>query len=166
VIQTDLLLVENANDAAADFSKLVWVFFNLCQSTEVFELVASFFHRELPPHRNRVGGEYFACHRRTLSTVVFLDGLLPSETILRHMTQEKTERSNCRFTITETKNGKPQIVVERYHQTISVLNNTVLGFDLLGGTTLEQAKKIVSVLNENVLDVFVTMKQNRAIPGS
>jgi hypothetical protein len=34
----------------------------------------------------------------------------------------------------------------------------VLGFDLLGGTTLEQAKKIVSLLNENILDVFVTVK--------
>jgi hypothetical protein len=79
------------------------------------------------------------------------------------MTQEKTERSNCRFSITETKNGKPLIVVERYHQTISVLSNAVLGFDLLGGTTLEQAKKIVSILNENVLDVFVTVKQNGAV---
>jgi hypothetical protein len=62
------------------------------------------------------------------------------------MTLEKTEPSNCRFAITETKNGKPLITVERYHQTISVLNDTVLAFDLLGGTTLEQAKKIVSLL--------------------
>jgi hypothetical protein len=35
--------------------------------------------------------------------------------------------------------------VERYHQTISALNNTVLGFDLLGGTTPEQAKKAVAL---------------------
>ena len=92
----------------------------------------------------------------------------PSEqqwSILRRMTQEKTERSNCRFAITETKNGKPQIIVERYHQTVSVLSNTVLGFDLLGGTTLEQAKKIVSLLNENILAVFVTQKQTGAVSG-
>lgn len=71
------------------------------------------------------------------------------------MTQEKTERANCHFVIKQTPEGKPQIIVERYHQTISVLNNTVLGFDLLGGTTLEQAKKAVAFLNENVLNLFV-----------
>ena len=82
------------------------------------------------------------------------------------MTEEKTERANCRFVIKQTSDGKPQIIVERYHQSISVLNNTVLGFDLLGGTTLEQAKKIVSVLNENVLNMFVTFKQSGAVSGS
>lgn len=54
------------------------------------------------------------------------------------MTQEKTERANCHFVIKQTLDGKPQIIVERYHQTISALNNGVLGFNLLGGTTLEQ----------------------------
>ena len=78
------------------------------------------------------------------------------------MTQEKTERSNCRFVIRDTEDGKPQILVERYHQTIAVLSDAVVGFDLLGGTTLEQAKKVVAVLNENVLDVFVTVKQTDA----
>ena len=82
------------------------------------------------------------------------------------MSEEKTERANCHFVTKQTADGKPQVVVERYHQTISVLSNAVLGFDLLGGTTLEQAKKMVSVLNENVLDVFVTQKQNGAVPGS
>jgi hypothetical protein len=81
------------------------------------------------------------------------------------MTQEKSERANCHFVIKQTSEGKPQIIVERYHQTISVLNNTVLGFDLLGGTTLEQAKKAVALLNENVLNVFVTQEQ-KGIPGS
>jgi hypothetical protein len=47
--------------------------------------------------------------------------------ILRRMTQEKTERANCHFVIKQNPDGKPQIIVERYHQTISVLNNTVLG---------------------------------------
>jgi adenine deaminase len=86
--------------------------------------------------------------------------------ILHRMTQEKTERSNCRFVIRNSNDGKHQILVERYHQTISVLSDVVLGFDLLGGTTLEQAKKVVAVLNENVLDVFVTVKQTGAVPGS
>jgi hypothetical protein len=82
------------------------------------------------------------------------------------MTQEKTERANCHFVIKQTTDGRPQIIVERYHQSISVLNNAVLGFDLLGGTTLEQAKKAVALLNENVLNVFITQKQNGAGLGS
>jgi len=86
--------------------------------------------------------------------------------ILLRMTEGKMERANCRFVIKQTSDGKPQIIVERYHQSISILNNTALGFDLLGGTTLEQANKIVSVLNENVLNVFVTLKQNGAVSGS
>jgi hypothetical protein len=44
------------------------------------------------------------------------------------------------------------------------LNNAVLGFDLFGWTTLEQAKTAVAFLNENVLNVFVTVKQNGAFP--
>lgn len=74
------------------------------------------------------------------------------------MTQENTERANCHFVIKQTSDGKPQIIVERYHRTISVLNNTMLGFDLLVGTTLEQAKTAVALLNENVLNVFLTTK--------
>jgi hypothetical protein len=74
------------------------------------------------------------------------------------MTQEKIERSNCQFVVKQSSDGKPQIVVERYHQTISSLNNAVLGFGLLGGTTSEQAKKLVALLNENVLDLFVKTK--------
>jgi hypothetical protein len=69
---------------------------------------------------------------------------------------EKTDRANCHFVIKQNKDGKPQIVVERYHQSIPALNNVVLGFDLLGGTTQEQAKKVVALLNENVLNVFIT----------
>jgi hypothetical protein len=68
------------------------------------------------------------------------------------MTEEKTERANCHFVIKQSPDGKPQIIVERYHQTIAALNNTVLGFDLLGGTTREEARKAVALLNENVLN--------------
>lgn len=75
------------------------------------------------------------------------------------MVDEKTERSSCRFAINSTKDGKPQIVVKPFHASVSFLADAVLGFDLLGGTTLEQAKKVVELLNENVLDVFVTGKR-------
>ena len=72
------------------------------------------------------------------------------------MADAKTERSNCRFSVHSSFDGKPQIRVQLYHQTISRLKNAEIGFDLLGGTAAGQAKKIAELLNENVLDVFVT----------
>jgi hypothetical protein len=103
----------------------------------------------------------FACAPLPQTAACSLSELtrVAARSILHRMTQEKTERSNCRFVIRDSNDGKPQIHVERYHQTISVLGDAVLGFDLLGGTTLEQAKRVVAVLNESVLDVFVTVKQ-------
>lgn len=75
------------------------------------------------------------------------------------MTSAKTERTRCRFVINSTKDGKAQIVVRPFHKGVSVLANAVLRFDFLAGTTLEQAKKVAELLNENVLDVFVTGEQ-------
>lgn len=75
------------------------------------------------------------------------------------MSPDRAERSNCHFSFRASNNGKPQIIIEPYHQTISALNGSVFGFELLGGTTPEQAKKVVALLNDSVLDVFVTLKQ-------
>jgi hypothetical protein len=69
---------------------------------------------------------------------------------------EKTDRANCQFVIKQSTDGKPQIVVERFHQSIPALNNVVLGFELLNGTSQEQARKLVALLNENVLTVYIT----------
>jgi hypothetical protein len=76
------------------------------------------------------------------------------------MTETKTERSNCRFTVQQAGDGKPLLVVELYQETIPALRKTVCGFDLLGGTRVEEAKKLAEVLNERVLDMFVTCKGN------
>jgi hypothetical protein len=54
-IQANLLLVEDANKVAADFDELIWVFFNLCQSTQMLKFVPSFMvHRRLLPIGIRV----------------------------------------------------------------------------------------------------------------
>jgi hypothetical protein len=60
--------------------------------------------------------------------------------ILPRVTQQNTERSHCHSVVKENQ-GKPQIIVEPYHKTVSALNEAELGFDLLGGTTLELAKR-------------------------
>ncbi len=71
------------------------------------------------------------------------------------MADSKTERSNCRFTVQEN-NGKPLLVVQLYQDTIPMLKGTSFGFDLLGGTRLDAAKKLAETLNEHVLEMFVT----------
>jgi len=72
------------------------------------------------------------------------------------MAEQKTERSNCRFAVQQSSNGKPLLVVQLYHDTIPALKGALVGFDLLGGTPVEAAKKFADMLNEHVLDMFVT----------
>lgn len=75
------------------------------------------------------------------------------------MSPTKTERSNCRFLVQPTEDGKAVVMVQLLHETIPALRNTAVGFDLLGGTRMEQAKKLADLLNEYVLNVFVTVTE-------
>jgi hypothetical protein len=72
------------------------------------------------------------------------------------MPELKTERSNCRFAV-QGSEGKSLLVVQLYQDTIPALNGSSIGFDLLGGTQIEAAKKLAGMLNEHVLDMFVRM---------
>jgi hypothetical protein len=76
----------------------------------------------------------------------------------------RTERSNCSFTVQQNSDGKPILVVQLYQETILPLREAVVGFDLLGGTRPEQAKKLAQMLNEQVLDMFVTVKAKTVEP--
>jgi hypothetical protein len=82
--------------------------------------------------------------------------------MLRDMSQPNTERSNCQFMVQQTPDGKVVVVVQLLHHTIPSLKNSVVGFDLLGGTRVEQAKKLADQLNEYVLGVFVTVTEKGA----
>ena len=53
-------------------------------------------------------------------------------------------------------------MVQLLHETIPALRSVVVGFDLLGGIQVEQAKKLVDSLNEYVLNVFVTTTEKGA----
>jgi hypothetical protein len=72
------------------------------------------------------------------------------------MEEKKTDRSNCRFTVQQGSEGKVLLVVQLYQDTIPLLKDVSLGFDLLGGMRVEEARKVAEVLNEHVLDVFIT----------
>jgi hypothetical protein len=73
------------------------------------------------------------------------------------MSDPKTERSSCRFAVRQSADGKAVVIVELLHETIPSLKGTTIGFGLLGGTSLNQVKKIADLLNEYVLELFVTM---------
>ena len=78
---------------------------------------------------------------------------------VRGVAEKKAEHSTCRFTVRQTADGKPFIIVQLYQYTIPLLREVLLGFDLLGGTRVEEAKKLAEVLNERVLDMFVTCEE-------
>jgi hypothetical protein len=72
-------------------------------------------------------------------------------------TAPKTERSGSRFRA-NIGEGKPVIELELFHDTVSGLRSVSVGFELLSGTTLEQAKRLVDGMNERIVGVIVTSK--------
>lgn len=71
------------------------------------------------------------------------------------MATTKIEKAGVCFGIGQQA-GSIVLEVRPHHDTISALRGIQVGFELLNGITLEQAKKILDVLNENVIGVSVT----------
>jgi hypothetical protein len=69
---------------------------------------------------------------------------------------EKTERSNCRFSVQQSADGRSVLIVNLYQSTIPQLKNRVIGFDLLGGLPRAAAQKLADTMNEHILNLFVT----------
>jgi hypothetical protein len=70
----------------------------------------------------------------------------------------RKERSGSRF-VARTDEGKTVIELELFHDTVPALNPLSVGFELLGGTTLEQAKKLVDAMNERIVGIVVVPKE-------
>jgi hypothetical protein len=67
-----------------------------------------------------------------------------------------SERGGCRFVVTKTDDGKPIIQLEMFHNTVSVLRSLNVEFEVLSGTTADQASILVGAMNEMILGVIVT----------
>ena len=76
------------------------------------------------------------------------------------MTETRTERGSCKFTVQEVEGGKHAIMVQTFHDNIGPLRHATLGFSLLSGITSEQAKKVAETLNEYVLEAFVMISDS------
>jgi hypothetical protein len=73
------------------------------------------------------------------------------------MPDTRIERGTCRFVAKKDEGVRPTITLQFLHGAVSVLNHATLSLNLLGGLTLEQAKKMADILNENVLDASITV---------
>jgi hypothetical protein len=71
------------------------------------------------------------------------------------MAADKVERAGIGFEIGRQR-GPIVIEVRLHHDTISALKGVRVAFELLNGTTLDQAHKILDVLKENLIGFRVT----------
>jgi hypothetical protein len=70
----------------------------------------------------------------------------------------RKERSGSRF-VARTDESTTVIELELFHDTVPALKSLSVGFELLGGTTLEQAKKLVDTMNERIVGIVVVPKE-------
>jgi hypothetical protein len=67
-----------------------------------------------------------------------------------------TERGSCRFKAMQGTDGKSVIRMEMFHQTVPALADMTLDFELLSGTTPDQARKAAESMNDRVIGVLIT----------
>ena len=72
----------------------------------------------------------------------------------------RTERSGTRFVAAKTEDGIPSIRLELFHDTISALKSFTIGFDVLSGTTPDQVKALLDMMNERIVGIVVTAKES------
>jgi uncharacterized protein (UPF0548 family) len=73
------------------------------------------------------------------------------------MPDARIERGTCRFVARKDGNGRATIHLQSFHRTASILHHAALSLNLLESLTLEQATKLAAALNENVLDISISV---------
>jgi hypothetical protein len=68
----------------------------------------------------------------------------------------KIQRSGSRFVAVQMDHG-PEIKLELFHEVPSMATFSI-GFEMLRGVTLPEAKKLVEMMNERIVGVIVTPK--------
>lgn len=81
------------------------------------------------------------------------------------MAETKTERAGVGFSIGR-QGGSTLIEVRPHHDIILALSGVQIGFELLNGISDQQAKKILDVLNENVIGVLVRTAADEKTVGA
>jgi hypothetical protein len=66
------------------------------------------------------------------------------------------ERGSCRFKAVKGPDGKSTVQVELFHNTVPLLQGITLEFELLSGSTIEQARTLADAANDRILGVIVS----------
>jgi hypothetical protein len=66
------------------------------------------------------------------------------------------ERDSCRFKAIQGPDSKCVIRMEMFHQTMPLLAGATVDFELLNGTTLDQAKKVADSMNDRVTGMLIS----------
>ena len=66
------------------------------------------------------------------------------------------ERDSCRFKAIQGADGKFVVRMEMFHKTVSLLADATVDFELLNGTTADQARKLAESMNDRVTGVLIT----------
>jgi hypothetical protein len=74
----------------------------------------------------------------------------------KSVTSPNIQKSNCRFQVSAGEDGRPRIKLDLFHQTVSCLAGMTIEFEVMGGTTLQQAKVLAESINDKVLGIVVT----------
>jgi hypothetical protein len=72
------------------------------------------------------------------------------------MDSPKVERGSCRFKTIIGADGKPVIHLELFHNSVKILAGISIEFELLSGSTMEQAKSLTDAANDRILGVIVS----------
>lgn len=77
------------------------------------------------------------------------------------MADQQTQRSSCRFEAKAPRNGPPTLRLELFHP-VPALAGMTIEFELLSGTTFEQAKRLAESVNERTIGIIVNAKGNNS----
>ncbi len=72
------------------------------------------------------------------------------------MASPNVQKSNCRFLASSGEDGKPRIKLDLFHQTVSCLAGMNIEFEVMGGTSLLQAKALAESINDKIIGIVVT----------
>lgn len=72
------------------------------------------------------------------------------------MASNNIQKSNCRFLVSSGEDGKPRIKLDLFHQTVSCLTGMSIEFEVMGGTSLQQAKALAESINDKIIGIVVT----------
>ena len=71
------------------------------------------------------------------------------------MASSNVQKSNCRFQVNTGEDGRPRIKLDVF-QSVPCLAGMAIEFEVMGGTSLQQAKVLAESINDKILGIVIT----------